>query len=407
MKNLLVYRRSYFLGSVFLLALLIRCAVALCFAHTLAPDSPTWIAPARDLIDGLGFARTLRHPGYITFLASVFAVAGRDNLTAVRLVQSLLGSVQVILLFFLAWSVFRKEAVACLSALFLAVYPYSVFQTSELLSESFNSFLLILFFTLLYSTLQQPRKFLFSAFSGIAFALTILTKSTIIVILPFIFAFFYFNRLKYRLFIFFCAAAALVILPWTIHNYRTYNKFVLVSLSGGTIFQHNNPMTLTLERETRQLKEVNWNTPEFLEIAKLPPVEADKEYHRRAWQFMRSNPGTLLTLMKMRFVHFWRLYPITHSRVQKLAAMLTSGICIPLALLSLFLAAGYWKKTFLIWATIFSHNLIYMVFTCTLRYRTPLDPFFLIFASFTIITALEFFKGRKSADAPPVSLPRE
>lgn len=396
MRNPVAYKRSYFLGSVFLLALLVRCAFALGFAHTLAPDSFSWMAAARDLVSGLGFTSTSRHPGYIAFLASVFLAAGGDNLTAVRLAQALLGSVQVILLFFLALRIFKKESVACLSALFLALYPYAIFQTSEVLSESFNSFLLVLFFTLLYSAQERPRKAFFYALSGAAFAAAVLTKSTIIVILPLILAFFYFNRLRYVFFAVFCAAAAATILPWTLHNYKTYHKFVLVSLSGTAIFHANNPLTLEIEKETRLLKEVSWNTPECVEIAKLPPLEADKVYRQRAWQFMRSNPATVATLMKMRFLHFWSLYPITNSRTQKLAALLTSGIFIPLALLSLFLAGSYWRSTFLVWSTIFAYNLIHLVFITTLRYRIPLDPFLLIFAAFTIRKGLEFYKARKA-----------
>lgn len=397
MANLFVYRRSFFLGSVFLLALLVRCVFALAVPHGLAPDSLSWIAPARDLAGGLGFTSTLRHPGYIAFLASVFAAAGGDNLTAVRLAQSLLGSVQVLLLFFLSFKIFKKEAVACLAALFLALYPYAVFQTSEILSESFNSFLLVLFFFFLYSALERRRSLVFSALAGAAFAATILTKSTVIVILPFIAAFFYFNGLRHRPLLVFLASAAVVLLPWTLRNYRTYDKFVLVNLSGSAIFQHNNPMTLEIERQTRELKEVKWETPECLEIGKLPPLEADKVYRQRAWQFMRDNPDIVLTYMKMRFVHFWSLSPITHSRLQKLAALLTSGVYIPLAFLGLFLSRGCWKQTFLPWATIFSYNAIHLVFTATLRYRIPLDPFFMIFAAFAAVKILELYEARKGA----------
>jgi 4-amino-4-deoxy-L-arabinose transferase-like glycosyltransferase len=254
----------------------------------------------------------------------------------------------------------------------------------------------VLFFFLLYSALEQPRKALRCALAGLAFALTVLTKSTIIVILPFISAFFYFNRLGVKLFLVLFAAAALTILPWTVRNYRTYDKFVLVNLSGAALFQHNNPATLEIERKTRELQEVKWETTEALEIAKLPPLEADKVYRERALRFMKDNPGTVLALMRMRFSHFWSLYPISHSRAQQLAALLTSGLYIPLALASIFLAGAYWRKTFLLWATVFSYNAVHLVFTTTLRYRIPLDPFFMIFAAFTIMKGLEFYKARKA-----------
>jgi len=388
------YRRGYFLASVFILALAIRGIFAFGFEHALSPDSPSWINPAIDLINGRGFTG-IRHPGYIMFLASVFKVAGEGNLTAVRFAQILLSSAQVLLIFILARNIFKKESIACLSALFLAFYPYAVFQASEIMSESFNSFLLVFFFVLLYEVLEHKRKTLFAALSGIAFTLTILTKSNIVVILPFIYAFFHLNGIR-KNFLMFLMAAATAILPWTVHNYKQYDKFVLVSLSGMALFHANNAMTLTLEHETRQLKEINWFTPECLEIAKLPPVEADKEFRRRAWQFMRSNPETVFHLMKVRFVHFWRLYPITHSKVQRMAALLSSGIFIPLALLGMLLSLNCWKKTFPIWAAIFSYNLIHLFFLSMLRYRIPLDPFFLIFASFTFITGLELFKNKKT-----------
>ena len=390
------YLRPWFVPAVALLALLVRALFALYYPHAAAPDEASWRTAATDLSSGRGFTEVLRHPGYIAFLALVFKLFGTGD-TAVRLAQAALGALQCLLVYSLARSLFKKELPARLSALFLALYPYAIFHSAHLLSEAFYSFLLTLFLALLYLLPDRRNALPIAVAAGAAFGLAVLTKSTVLVAAPFILLWFALNRLPARCAAAFVLGAGLCVLPWTARNYRVHGKLILVNMSGSYLFQANNPETMRIELETRRLKEVDWYTPEYEEIAKLPPVEADREYTARALAFMRSNPGTVLELMRMRLLHFWRLYPITDSAPQRLAALFTSGVFIPLSFAGLLLSAPAWKKTFLIWALVFAYNLAHTLFVCTLRYRVPLDPLLLIFAAYALTDLYGRFAARRAS----------
>ncbi len=379
------------LAAILLLALIVRTGFVLYYPHTPAPDEGVWRNAAIDLSSGKGFTNPLRHPGYISFLAAIYKVSGGTGDTAVRLAQAVLGAAQVWLLFILTGALFKRRSIALLSALFLALYPYSIFHAAYLLCEAFYSFLLTLLMTLLYLLQAEKRGPLCAAMAGAVLAMALLTKSTVLVVAPFILLWFIANKLSYRALSAFLLATCLCVLPWSAHNYRIFGKFVLVTLSGSYLFQANNPETMRIELETRQLKDVEWNTAEYNQIAKLSPAAADLEYTARAKDFMRRNPETVLRLMKMRFIHFWRLYPITHSTAQRLAALFSSGIIIPLALIGMVLSISEWRKTFLIWGMIFAFNFAHMVFFFSLRYRIPLDPFFMVFAAYAMVTLFERF----------------
>ena len=152
---------------------------------------------------------------------------------------------------------------------------------------------------------------------------------------------------------------------------------------------------MRLETETRQLKEVRWYTDEYQEIAELPVLEADREYRRRALSFIRNNPLSSVKLMAMRFSHFWRLYPITNNVFQKSVAFATSGPVILFGLAGMILSISLWKKTLLLIGLIFTFNAVHTVFLCTLRYRIPIEPFFMIFAAFAVEKFIMSLKQRR------------
>lgn len=386
-------QRLLFPASVFAAALLVRLLFLRFYPYSAAPDEASWISAAADLASGKGFTDNLRHPGYIAFLGTFLRLFGDYGTTAAKVAQALLGAVQTLLVYLLARELFGRETTARLSAVFMAFYPYAVFQSAPLLSEGFYSFLLTLFMALLYLLPARAGRPALAAAAGAVFGLAALTKSTVLAAAPFILLWFALNRLLWKPALFFCLGAAFCVLPWTARNYVVFGKLVPVAMSGSYLFQANNQETLGIELATRRLEEVRWYTPEYLKIAELPPVEADREFVRRSLAFMRENPRTLLTLMKMRFAHFWRLYPITESRLQRLAALLTSGILIPLSFLGLLLSAPAWRRAFLPWAVVLAFNLAHLFFICTLRYRLPLDPFFLPFAAFAIQTLYERLAG--------------
>ena len=78
-------------------------------------------------------------PTYPLFLAAVYRVFGHA-ITAVRVVQAILGAVTIFFVFRIAQRAFG-ERVACLSAALVAVHPALTFYTGMLLSETVFTFL--------------------------------------------------------------------------------------------------------------------------------------------------------------------------------------------------------------------------------------------------------------------------
>ena len=388
---------------MFLSALAGRALLSLFFLPPPQPDEGSWLASAADLAAGKGFTNYFRHPGYTAFLAGFLKLFGQDNLITVRLGQSLLSAAQIPLLFYISLRMFRNEAAAAITAAMAAFYPYYIYMPSALLSETLNSFLLTLSLAFLCALPDEKKQNLRAAAAGIALGLTALVKSTILAASPFIAVFFMANRIKPAAAALCLACAAAVILPWSARNYSAYGVFVPVNLSGWALFSAFNKETLETELNTRQLKEVDWNPPEFREIAKMPPAAADAEFKNRAAEFIRKNPGTAIRLIKIRFLHFWRLTPITESRLQKAAAMMSSGIIIPLSMIGLWLSRNRFRIVFLPWGILLAYNMAHSVFISTLRYRIPLDQFFILFAAFAAAELIRIMSAdARGAHKPPL-----
>lgn len=376
-----------------LFGFVIRVLFILFYRHPSYHDEDLWARLAEILLNGGGFPDHTRHPGYIVFIASVFKVFGSGNWLAVEIMQAVLSALEILLVFNLAQLVFGKKPAAWISAVIVAVYPYLIFYNAHILSESLYSFMLLLFCALLYKHLENKDSYLLPLGAGAALAGAILIKSTIMLAVPFLLIWLIANKAGYKQIAVLFLAVGLVIAPWTLRNYRVFHKFIPIAMSGSFMFQAFNSETLKNEIDTRQLKDnIKWYTDEYNEIAKLPPAEADAQYRARALKFIKENPKTALTFAKMRFTQFWRLYPITKSKVERYIGMLSSGILLPLAWTGMLLSVKYFKKSFFLIAVIACFNFAHTIFLSTLRYRLPIDPLIIIFSSFTLYLLIERIK---------------
>jgi hypothetical protein len=157
------------------------------------------------------------------------------------------------------------------------------------------------------------------------------------------------------------------VVPWTIRNYRTYNRWILVASEGGiTFWTGNHPLAIgdgdlaanpqlkAAEIAFRQAHEPS--SPEALE-----PV-----YYHDAFAWIRANPGAWAVLEVRKL--FFTIVPIgpsyaLHSARYRLASAGSYLLLLPLA------AAGAWR---------FRHRL------------TAAAPLWLMAAA-TVIAGLVFF----------------
>ncbi|MBN1384083.1 MAG: glycosyltransferase family 39 protein [Elusimicrobia bacterium] len=376
-----------FLLILFILASLIRFVYVINLdTAAISPDGQDWMYTAESIINEgrYGNEYTWRPPGYVMFLTAIFLFG--KSILAVRLLQVILGSLTCLIIYFIAKKIFSNP-VGRISAVLLCFYPYLIAYTGDVLCETFYTFLISLSILFIITSAEKPTtKNLILA--GLVCGITSLTKATI---LPFFFiaCFWIWWRTKHIKNAFILGIFTLVaISPWTLRNYLYMKKFILISHGYGTLWTSNNDEAMILEKIGEKDRPApdkwNWAPDRFSKYLKLPRAEAEKIFKQEATEWIKNNPDKFMWLVKRRFIHFWRLYPMMAYKWQKIAAMFTSGLYIPLCFIGIILSIKNFRETSLLISLFIIYTMVHLPFAVVLRYRVPIDAYIIIFASYTI-----------------------
>jgi 4-amino-4-deoxy-L-arabinose transferase-like glycosyltransferase len=374
--------------TVFGVALLLRLAYVLPLSpQKLSLDAYEWMDFAMRVATGSGYGDAWRPPGYITFLAGIFFVFGK-SIIAVRIIQAILGALSCVLLYFVAKKTFSKGA-ATIASVLMCFYPYLIAYTGDLLSETFYTFMILL---AVFLTLQCAEKPSYKniVLTGIVFGLTGLVKATVMPFFLFSCAWLWYSTKKFRVGFLVGIFTLIAISPWTLRNHFYYKKVIPISTMWMSVYIASSDNAMLQESmgelDTPQPNSVmNQAIPaDYPELLKLPRMEQEKIYKQKSIEWIKNNPDKLAWLLKKRLIHFWRLYPMQAFRWQKIAAILTSGIYLPLGLIGIFLSYRYYRKTMLFAALFVIFTVVHIFFLLVMRYRVPIDPYIIMFAAFTI-----------------------
>jgi len=383
-KNLFNNKEKSFIFFLFFLSLLIRLAYIIPLSpQNLSLDSYDWMNIAENIAAGNGFGDTWRPPGYAAFLGIIFFLFGK-SIVLIRILNSIFGSLTCVLIYLIGKKIFSIE-VGKISAVLLCFYPYLLAYTGDLLSETFFAFLISLsIFSLLI--LAETPNFKNVVILGIVWGITALIKSTVLPFFFFACLWLWFRTKNIKIAFFAGLLTLITISPWTFRNYIYYKHFILVSPAYQSLAGSNNDTAMVLETKGESDAPMNegYTPPYYSEILKLSRMESEKIFKQDAIDWIKNNPEKFRWLVKRRLIHFWRLYPMMAYKWQKIAAMLTSGIYIPLCFIGIILSIRNFGKTSLFIALFFIYTMVHLPFAVVLRYRVPIDPYIIIFASYTI-----------------------
>lgn len=372
----------------------------------LSPDSYDWMATAWSIASGHGFGGSWRPPGYAFYLAGVFFIFGKSVMAA-KFFNVLLGTATVLLVYLTAKTLFGTRT-ARITAVLLSFYPYLIAYTGDLLSETFLTFMLAASMCLITRAAEKPAWRNLAA-AGVVMGLTALTKS---VVLPFFLlacAWLWWRTGSFRAGFLTGVFTLLAILPWTTRNYLHYDKTYVMPVSTPWFSLYASSCDEALLNETTGdilkgpgIKPVDqFLPPDFEYAASLPLLERDKYCREKALGWIRDNPGRFARLTRLRLVHFWRLYPMIAYRREKIAAMCTAGLYLPLAAAGFLLSLSNFRKTSLLLALFISYTAVHLFFAVTLRYRVPMDPYLIILAAYAAGEALDRWGRPKPGAVPP------
>jgi 4-amino-4-deoxy-L-arabinose transferase-like glycosyltransferase len=387
---------KYFLPALFLAALAARLAYSLRLSPlSISPDSLDWTGIAGQLVSGKGFGDTWRAPGYPVYLSAIFLIFGK-SVAAVRVFNALLGSLNCLVIFMAGKKLFGS-AVGRIAALMLAFYPYLIAYSGDLLSETLLTLMISLSLLMIIESSENPST-MNLVLTGVVMGLTVLTKATILPFFLLACGWLWWNTKKLKAALIVGALTLLTIAPWTARNYAHFKQFILVSPGSYSLWLASNDEALHLETTGELDSPVgvtfHWSPERANELNKLPLVESEKIYKAEALAWIKANPEKFHFLIRKRLVHFWRLYPMMAYKWQKAAAMLTSGIYIPLCFIGIILSIKDFKKTSLLIALFAVYTFVHLFYTAMVRYRVPIDPFIMIFAAYTVhYVYAKFAKG--------------
>ncbi len=351
-----------------------------------------------------------RAPFYPYFLGIIYKLFGH-NYFIPRLIQHLLGSFSVVLIYFLAKRLFHKK-VAYLSAVFASIYWIFFYFEGELLLDSLLVPLGVLLILLLLRSADNPRRSGFFL-AGLTAGLFAITRPNILIFIPFalvwIFLFLQSDlKRKFIFSLFFLGGLFLLIFPVTLRNYLVGKDLVLIASQGGINFYiGNNPEANGLSAALPPFGD-DWEYTDAAyeaqkAIGKTPrPSEVSDYYLKKGINYMLTAPTEFLSLFIRKLYLFWNSYEPSNNqdiyffrRYSSLIRILPLGFWIisPLSLLGIVLCLKDWRRLFLPFSFVFSYTFSVLLFFITARFRLPVLPFLLIFASFALIRIFEFVRS--------------
>ena len=415
--------------AVFVLALVLRLVAI----GIIGPDSngPSYWSEsgviAENLLQGRGYTydfyglrtaqplQSFMPPLFIWMLYACLRFSTQPAL-ALTIVQAVLSSLTAVAIFLLAVQLSSRRAVALLSGLAAACYPVTVLMVTMPISLTLH--LALLAWALVLTTLlaRRPAGVLALA-TGVLWGLLVLGRPATLAFLPLVILWLWWNHCSLqdllKLGALILVAVIVVLLPWTVRNYRIHGRLVLVSTnSGATFWNGNNPFTTGtghlvytakvdeyLGQRTDpsqpvvvQLQPYPLSLDFETEVATLSEIELDRRQFQAGLAFVREQPRAWLTLMAQKAVGFlWfrrnigALYDASWTIYYKpiyiaLVILLLAGLVV---------SVRDWRRYSLLYLLFIFYTVVHVAYNVQTRYRWEIEPFFLIFAALAMVEAYD------------------
>jgi len=338
-----------------------------------------------------GHPTSMFEPLYPLFSAGAYLVFG-DRFFWHRFVLAIMSAGTCLFVYGIGRRLFNENT-GRIAGLISAFYPYFIFYTVFLMSETFAIFFLagaVYYFVRLKDEPGIKFAILFGLWLGLAF----LNRSIILGLIPFflLYLIFYDRKQFFPIFLSFLTFA-MVILPWVYRNYRLQGEFILLSTRGGyNIWMRNNPYFYedelkVLGIEIPQAMLDNLKYKEYFDFPVFSPEQNELERNRiltqEGMKFIRANPGFYAFLCWERFKTIIGFQgALTQGLIYIIVGILTFGIIFPSAFIAFFINPKQWRDTLPLIVVFLYFVGVYSLTHDGIRYRLPADPYIIILASF-------------------------
>jgi tetratricopeptide (TPR) repeat protein len=427
MKNI-VTRTKILLCIVFLIAFslrliyLIQISDAPYFEYP-AGDSKFIFERAQEILSGDIVGTEINFhssPAYPYFMALIFWLS-KNNFFVLGLIQIIIGSVNCLLVFLLAKKITQgRNTPALIAGVMASLYGILAFFDADILAIFFTLVFVTLTLLLLIEAHQLHRRSL-ALLAGIALGCAALDRTNILLFVPvaawFLSSEFSLNvkSWKWKPSILFIVGTVLVVLPFTLRNYFVGNDFVLVSSNAGVnLYIGNNPKANGVFNLPQESGLSNYDLHgSSVDIAEsetgrqLKSSQVSRFWVKKALAFISEHPVKELQLLWRKFLLLWNFYEVpNHLNFYYIRAQSAPILHIlfvgfwfvaPLAVVGI---AWKWKQGLrssdkLLVAFLITYILSLLPFFITARYRLPMVPVLIVFASVAVVAIWKLLKQHK------------
>ncbi|UCG24711.1 MAG: glycosyltransferase family 39 protein [Chloroflexota bacterium] len=327
------------------------------------------------------------YPFILSLIYRIFAYSSLSSTIATLVLQSFISSLVVIPLYLVGKRLFSWQ-VGLLAAGLWIVHPASI-HTAVLAiwSTNITAFGIMMIILLAIKVHDNPDQTLFALALGLVVGLTALSDPVILIPMPFIALWIFWRsgdqkvRVLKQITIV-ALLALLTVVPWTIRNYRAFERIVPIKATlGVNLWLGNHREDINQPSAGLNTLEAVYSEDDLAYLASLNEVERDRVVFGRALEFIRANPAIFVKYTLYRIFLFWRV-TVADTGVLLDRALLTLPLLMGLGLL---LSWHHWRDTsWLLLLFITFPVVYYLTHSGYPRFRFPIEGPMLIMMAYAI-----------------------
>jgi tetratricopeptide (TPR) repeat protein len=391
------------------------------FFAVLMGDSRTYDAWAQQIARGdwMGQDVFYQAPLYPYFLGAMYGLLGRD-LSVVRICQAVIGSLACVLVGLAACRLFSKLA-GVIAGFMLALYAPAIFFDSLLQKTLLDVFFICLMLWLLSRLLMKPPSGPWPWFwLGVAMGGLSLTRENALIFAVVILGWTIVRAWgsiseQRRTAGSVLLGLAIVLLPVLGRNWVVGGEFYLTTAQFGPNFYiGNNPRATGTYAPLRQGRgSAEYEREDATALAEqslhrpLSPSEVSSYWTGEALTFIRSQPLAWMRLLGRKVALLWNATEMMDTESQQTHAEWSTpiwltgsvghfGVLVPLALLGVWVTWFRRRELWVLYVLMLAYAATVVLFYVFARYRYPLVPFLVLFASAGLAGSARFLRSRSA-----------
>ena len=336
------------------------------------------------------------------YLAGIYTLFGYQPIVA-RLITGVLSTLLVLMIYLVAKRLFG-ERVALISSAIAAVYAYLIFYGVTLITETPFMLALVIAIYVALRVKEQPSVGLWVTL-GVTLAMTILLRMAVIAFVPVLLLWLALelrDRTQLKMLFIPVLIIVLAVLPFTIRNYLLWNNFVLMQTQFGHVFWNGNHPGHNGNFHPYRVFPIPEEVLTSKNEAGMLPSDAEitNRLFRLGIENVQNDPPHFVLLTLTRLRELFKFWPTHDSTLQaNLFRIISFGALLPFTIIGLILNLRNWRTLAPVYLFILIHTGIHAVTWTMIRYRIPLDVFFIMFAAYALdvgySTVRKRIKGRR------------